>query len=275
MNFNDYVAVIQAQWAVIVGVAIFVVPFCWIAVRWFYENRLEELKAENRRLTSATTSRPPGTPDSLRAPPTPSGVSPAIFAKTSPESEADLITRLRGAKKRINVFGLTRNYFVSEVIRPILVAKAQEIPVILYLMDPNCDSRRDRYRLEPLEAALQEPERMRDQILSRWDVTLRQTPSTDSGSNHPGLSVYFFNFPCSFAIEEIDDVYRVMLYGHGKRGTEGPIILFNRDESVGGFLSDQMRWLERLAGPNPLPPWTTTNRLRVWKYLPTDRLTSE
>lgn len=85
--------------------------------------------------------------------------------------------------------------------------------------------------------------------------------------------MYFFNFPCSFAIEEIDHAYRIMLYGHGKRGTEGPILVFDHDDGVGSFLSDQMRWLERLAGPDPQPPWTTHKGLRVVKYDPKDRPT--
>ncbi len=40
------------------------------------------------------------------------------------------------------------------------------------------------------------------------------------------VEIYTYNFPCSFALELIDDSCRVMLYGHKKGGTDGPILLF-------------------------------------------------
>lgn len=178
VNFADIVAFIEAQWAVIVGVTAVVAPSSWLGARWLHQNRLEELRAENRLLALPTTSRPTQVPAPSQAMPAPSGGPSTIFAKTTPESERDLVARLRAAKTRVNVFGLTRNFFVRDEIRPILVAKAHEIPVVLYLMDPMCDSRRDRYRLEPLEAALQDPERMKAEVLDRWDVICEVQNST-------------------------------------------------------------------------------------------------
>lgn len=266
MNFDEIVNFFLGQWAVVVGVLVVVSPPIWLAVAKLHEHRLEELRAENRKLAKIqATTQSPSSDRTLVSPPVVK--SPLIvFPKTTAESEQDLISRLRAAKTRINLFGLTRNFYVRDDIRPILVAKALEVPVVLYLMDPACKSRRDRYRIEPLEAALEDPARMTAEILARWDVILRGVPSTDAGSTRPGLGLYLFNFPCSFAIEEIDNTYRVMLYGHGKRGTEGPILVFDQHDDSGSFFADQMRWLERMAGPDPQPPWTTTKALRLRKY---------
>jgi hypothetical protein len=67
--------------------------------------------------------------------------------------------------------------------------------------------------------------------------------------------VFQFNFPVSFAIEEIDDVCRVMLYGHGKRSTQGPIITFTDGSSLHRYFVDQIRWLEQLATGDTPEPW--------------------
>jgi hypothetical protein len=61
------------------------------------------------------------------------------------------------------------------------------------------------------------------------------------------MRVYTYNFPCSFAIEKVDRTCRVVLYGHGKRGTEGPIFVFNEGTPYWDYFSSQLEWMKRLA----------------------------
>ena len=61
------------------------------------------------------------------------------------------------------------------------------------------------------------------------------------------MRVYTYNFPCSFAIEKVDRTCRVMLYGHGERGTEGPIFVFNEGTPYWDYFSSQLEWMKRLA----------------------------
>ncbi|MFI0422909.1 helix-turn-helix domain-containing protein [Spongiactinospora sp. 9N601] len=171
------------------------------------------------------------------------------FPYTSQESEADLVRRIEAAGQRVNLFGLTRNFYGHERILPLLEAKAATVPVQIFVMDPYCDSRRDRYRIEPAEAAMEDPARYVREILR---------PLHETAARAPELRVYLYNFPCSFAIEEIDDVCRVMLYGHGKRGTQGPILTFGEGTAAHAYFADQIRWLERLAeGPHAPEPWAS------------------
>jgi hypothetical protein len=132
-------------------------------------------------------------------------------------------------------------------------AKASEIPVTFYIMDPYCDSRRDRYRIEPVEAAMEDPVRYTREILRPlFDASQRIIPTTPSAR----MQIFTFNFPCSFVIEKIDRSCRVMLYGHGKRGTEGPTLVFDEGTPYWTYFTDQLQWLERLAA-NPREPWVS------------------
>jgi hypothetical protein len=170
------------------------------------------------------------------------------YPYTCEDSEKDLVDRLSRARSRINMFGLTRNYYAHEEIKPIFEKKA-DVPIALYIMDPYCASRRDRYRIEPAEAAMEDPERFIRDVLRPLDAMSRR---------HPRFRVFLYNFPCAFGIEEIDDVCRVMLYGHGKRGTQGPIITFAQGSSSHTYFTDQLRWLERLGSEEPTPePWAS------------------
>lgn len=172
------------------------------------------------------------------------------YPHTSEESEHDLLDRLRAARNRINMFGLTRNFYARETVLPIFEERAAAgVPIQIFIMDPYCDSRADRYRIEPAEAAMEDPDRYVREILR---------PLAEVSKRTPLLKIFLFNFPCSFAIEEVDDVARVMLYGHGKRGTQGPIITFTEGSSAHTYLVDQIRWLERLAEDGPTPePWAS------------------
>jgi hypothetical protein len=176
-----------------------------------------------------------------------------LWPRTSPAVLDDLVGRVNGAREEITVFGLSRNFYAKDDMLPLFEAKASEIPVTFYVMDPYCDSRRDRYRVEPVEAAMEDPARYTREILRPLlDASQRIIPTTPSA----GMRIFTFNFPCSFAIEKIDRSCRVMLYGHGKRGTEGPMLVFDEGTSYWTYFTDQIRWLERLA-TDPREPWVS------------------
>ena len=82
-----------------------------------------------------------------------------IFPRTTPETFADLTRRIKAAEHDISVFGLTRNFYARDPVLPLFEEKARRIPVTFYVMDPWCESRRDRYRIEPIEAAMEDPRR--------------------------------------------------------------------------------------------------------------------
>ncbi|MGH3938159.1 MAG: hypothetical protein ACRDTG_05925 [Pseudonocardiaceae bacterium] len=176
-----------------------------------------------------------------------------IWPRTNPEVLDDLVRRVTKAHQEISVFGLSRNYYAKDDMLPLFEAKASEIPVTFYVMDPHCKSRQDRYRLEPVEAAMEDPTRyVREILRPLLAASHRIKPTTPSA----GMRIFTFNFPCSFAIEKIDRSCRVMLYGHGKRGTESPIMVFEDDTPYWKYFTDQIEWLERLAN-NPREPWTS------------------
>lgn len=169
------------------------------------------------------------------------------YPYTSEDSEQDLLTRIRGAKERINLFGLTRNFYARETVLPVFEeAAGRGVPIRIYVMHPYCESRRDRYRIEPADAAMEDPDRYVREILK---------PLQAVAERQPNLRLFTFNFPVSFAIEEVDDVARMMVYGHGKRGTQGPVITFGRGTAPHQFLVDQLRWLEGMAGGETPEPW--------------------
>lgn len=57
LDFEQLVSLLEARWATIAAVAVLVGPLSWAITRWLYENRVEEVAAENRRLkTSGPTS---------------------------------------------------------------------------------------------------------------------------------------------------------------------------------------------------------------------------
>jgi transcriptional regulator with XRE-family HTH domain len=177
-----------------------------------------------------------------------------LWPRTTPETLEDLVQHVRNASQEITVFGLTRNFYARDEILPLFEAKAVEIPVTFFVMDPHCDSRRDRYRLEPIEAAMEDPERYTREILRPLHLAAKRIEP--AAAPNAGLRIFTYNFPCSFAMERMDDTCRVMLYGHGKRGTEGPILVFEQGTPYWDYFESQLEWLKRLAS-NPREPWTT------------------
>jgi transcriptional regulator with XRE-family HTH domain len=181
-----------------------------------------------------------------------------LWPRSSPETYADLVERVRTAQEEITVFGLARNFYAKDEILPLFEAKAVAIPVTFFVMDPYCESRRDRYRLEPVEAAMENPSRyMREVVRPLYAAAERVAPAALPSA---GMRVYTYNFPCSFAIEKVDRTCRVMLYGHGKRGTEGPILVFNEGTPYWDYFSSQLEWMKRLA-IDPQEPWTSKGLL--------------
>jgi hypothetical protein len=88
-----------------------------------------------------------------------------IWPQTTPDSLKDLVARVRSAQEEISIYGLTRNFYAKDETLPLFESKAVEIPVTFYVMNPGCPSRRDRYRLEPVEAAMENPARYTREIL--------------------------------------------------------------------------------------------------------------
>ncbi len=173
-------------------------------------------------------------------------------------SNAEVGHLARTAQEEITVFGLTRNFYAKDEILPLFESKAVAIPVTFFVMDPYCDSRRERYRLEPVEAAMENPGRyMREVLRPLYAAAQRVAPAATPSA---GMRVYTYNFPCSFAIEKVDRTCRVMLYGHGKRGTEGPIFVFNEGTPYWDYFASQLEWMKRLAD-DPREPWTTKGLL--------------
>ncbi|HEX6402612.1 MAG TPA: hypothetical protein VF003_05545 [Pseudonocardiaceae bacterium] len=176
-----------------------------------------------------------------------------LWPRTGPDVHQDLISRISGARGDVSLFGLTRNFYASDEMLPLVESKAREIPVTFYVMDPHCASRRDRYRLEPAEAAMEDPARYQREILR---PLLAASQRVSASAPPAALRIFTYNFPCSFAIEKIDRSCRVMLYGHGKRGTDGPIFVFNDSTPYWDYFTGQIQWLERLAD-SPREPWTS------------------
>lgn len=179
-----------------------------------------------------------------------------LWPKTTQDSFDHLANGIRSARQEISMFGLTRNFYASDEILPLFEARAIEIPVTFYVMDPNCYSRKDRYRLEPGEAAMEDPARYIREILR----PLFEAASRVNRAALPtaGLRLFTYNFPCSFALEKVDQSCRVMLYGHGKRGTEGPIIVFEEGTQYWDYFTGQFAWFNRLA-EEPREPWISKN----------------
>lgn len=180
-----------------------------------------------------------------------------LFPHTNAASKTDLVNRIRGAREHVTLFGLTRNFYATEELLPLLEERGNEIPVRLYIMDPHSASRADRYRIEPSEAAMEDPNRYVREALRPLSQVAQRTKS---------MSIYLYDFPCSFAIESIDNTIRVMLYGHAKRGTDGPIFSFQAGTEYYEYFADQVRWLDRLASSDPIPePWLSKG-IKIRRY---------
>jgi hypothetical protein len=123
-----------------------------------------------------------------------------LWPRTNPAVLDDLLTRVNNAREEITVYGLTRNFYAKDDMLPLFEAKAVEIPVTFYVMDPYCESRRDRYRIEPVEAAMEDPARyVREILRPLFDASQRIVPVMPNA----GMRIFTFNFPCSFAMEKL------------------------------------------------------------------------
>ena len=169
--------------------------------------------------------------------------------------EGDLITLVKSAKDKIIVFGLTRKYYTTYKMRSLLEEKSRDVPIRLYLMDPSSKSRKDRYRIEPFEASKDESSRFEKETAGSFRELLSRTDRSPAGSKLPGLSIYYYNFPCSYAIELIDDVCRILLYGHGKRGMDSPILILDKNSPDYDYFASQIEWMERIASGKISSEW--------------------
>jgi hypothetical protein len=169
--------------------------------------------------------------------------------------EQDLINRVKSANDKIIVFGLTRNYYTTYKMRNLLEEKSRDVPIRLYLMDPSSKSRKDRYRIEPFETSKEDSAQLEKEIGGAFRELLSRTDRSPAGSKLPGLSIYYYNFPCSYAIELIDDVCRVKLYGHGKGRTESPILFYSNDSPDYDYFASQIEWMEQIASGKISSEW--------------------
>ncbi len=174
-----------------------------------------------------------------------------LYDHTTNESEKNLIDMIEGASERIDIFGLTRNFYVKESsVKNLLIKKSREIPICIYMMDPDCETKKDRYRLEPLEAKYGDPDIYREEVESEYIDLLGKCDKIEAASSKPGLCFYYYNFPCSFGLEIIDNKCRVMFYGMGDKGRgspHSPILVFNEGTGYFNYFKEQMNFVEDIA----------------------------
>lgn len=249
MTGQDATDFVKANWPTAVVTLAFVLPPALIGLRWLYENRIQEAQAkvrireqeleELKRASAAVDRKASVAAREIR------------FPKVNADSEADLIMRIRAAKRQIRIFGLTRNFYATDTMRDLIRNKSAEIPIKFFVMDPECESRRDRYRVEPMNAAFEDPNRYKRIIEPAFVELLRQTARSAPLSDKPGLSFYYFNFPCQFSIDQYDDVCRVSFYGLNKQGRDSPIWVYDKAGSGPSYeyeyFISQLDWVERLA----------------------------
>ena len=164
-----------------------------------------------------------------------------IFPFTNEYAGKNLIELINNAKKEIILFGLTRNFYATKPMLKLLNKKSQELKIRMYLMDPESPARKFRYDLEPIEAAMEDPNRMKRKVIS----PLKELKQTVDQIAEPekGLIIKFFDFYPSFAMEFIDNYCRIMLYGHMKRGTDSPIFVFKSGNKYYQYFRDQINWI--------------------------------
>ena len=164
-----------------------------------------------------------------------------IFPFTNEDAGKNLIELINNAKNEIILFGLTRNFYATEQMLKLLNKKSQELKIRMYLMNPESPARKFRYDLEPMEAAMEDPDRFKKKVVFQLKE-LKQTVDKIADPEN-GLIIKFFDFYPSFAMEFIDNYCRVMLYGHMKRGTESPIFVFKSDNKYYQYFRDQINWM--------------------------------
>jgi transcriptional regulator with XRE-family HTH domain len=178
-----------------------------------------------------------------------------LYLHTVPSSQEDLIHRLETAQQRINVFGLTRRFYARDQVRDILEKRGRHVPVRLYMLDPDSAARVERYRIEHIEAALEDPQRMRREVLTPLLEVARRVNEHPDTEPDAGIQIWLFNFPAQHSIEEIDYTIRFMPYGHGPSNEHRPILMFRAGTPYYDWFSGQFRWLESLASGENTQPW--------------------
>lgn len=181
------------------------------------------------------------------------------FSGENSESETHLIASLESAKKEIFVFGLTRNFYADDRLQKILQNKCKVIPINIFMINPDCASKKDRYRLEPSRAAYKNADYYKERIEKTFIKLLEKCEATKPGSKDPGIGIYYYNFPCSFAMEKIDDEIRIFLYGYGKRGTDSPTFVFGDKHRCYNFFLEQIHWIIEQVSKKEKTQWDDSN----------------
>jgi hypothetical protein len=190
---------------------------------------------------------------------------PVIFKESGPQStvlptrslspEDDLLNRVESAKEKVILFGSTGKFYVTYKMRTLLEKKSRDVPIRLYLMDPSSKSRKDRSRIEPFEGPKEDSSRFEKEIAGPLRELLSRTDRSPAGSKLPGLSIYYYNFPISYAIEWIDDHCRIRLFGHGKRDTDSPVLSFDKRSEKYEHFTSQIEWMEKIASGRTSYEW--------------------
>jgi hypothetical protein len=181
------------------------------------------------------------------------------FSGENSESEKHLLDSLENAKEEIFVFGLTRNFYSDDKIQKILIKKSKEIPIKIIMMDPDGKSKKERYRLEPSRAAYRNSNVYKEKVEKVFLKLIRQSKKITISSRDPGICFCYYDFPCSFAMEKIDNQIRVFLYGYGKRGTDSPTFVFHKGHPSYEYFNSQIDWMKEIGRGEGMPQWDDSN----------------
>lgn len=177
------------------------------------------------------------------------------FSGENSESERHLLSALANAKEEIFVFGLTRHFYSEDKIQNILIEKSESIPINIIMMDPDGKSKKERYRLEPSRAAYRNSSVYKEKVEKTFLKLMQNSKKIKIGSKDPGICFCYYDFPCSFAMEKIDNQIRVFLYGYGKRGTDSPTFIFDKGHSCYEYFNSQIDWMKEHGKGNGMPQW--------------------
>jgi hypothetical protein len=177
------------------------------------------------------------------------------FDRTADESEQFLIDRLSDAKERVFLFGVGRQLYLSPRVVAALESTGRRIAVDLFVSDPFCDNRSERYRLEPTKA--DRPIAYGPKVAAHQSDPVgfvrgvgnglmeleRRVANSESMSAGAGLRLYWHDLPLNMVIEKFDDWICVSLYGYKQRAADSPIFVYRPENAPYRFFAEQAEWI--------------------------------
>lgn len=177
-----------------------------------------------------------------------------IFKKTNDEYESFFLNELSNAREEVILFGLGRQFYRRSPVQSLLRKKALEIPIHIFMMNPYSEARRIRYASEPIisdyseGANLHEPENFIEGVLLPLTNLKREVDSLLSEEQHSrGLNIKLHEFSLTFAFEKIDEKVIVMHYGYGKRGSDSPVFVFDRNCQSYSYFEETADWIKSMS----------------------------